>query len=285
VLLASGLALAAPGAVPAAGAAEPQTAKDIIACMTARAPKADDVRSLRVTTVDRAGQERVIRIDAYGRLAADGSRRMLLRFSEPEELQGSSFLVVQSQGSNDYYLHTPALGGQRRIQGGELGASLFGTDFSYEDIARYQGLLTDGEVERKADTTVAGRPAFVLEARPPEETSSYTRVVSAVDRERCLLLEASMYEQAGEPRKVLSTDPDSVLCLDSHCVPQRATLRDLRDGSRTELEVRSVVSAAVPDQLFDPASLGKVRPRLEFSPDKPAPRIELDRIEPPAPAR
>ena len=271
-------------AVPAAASAD-ETVEDILACMAGNLPTADDLHSLRVATTSRAGQERVTGIDLYGRRGADGSRSLLLRFSQPAELEGASFLIVDEDGSRAFYVHTPTLDAMRRIEGADLGGRLFGTDFSYEDIMRYRGMLSAGDLERLDDAVVGGRDAYVLETRPDPATSAYSRVVTAVDRERCVLLRIEMYEQDQQPRKVLTTNPETTLFVNAHWIPQHTRLEDLRDGSRTDVSLRSVVTALeIPDRVFDPQSLGQVRPRLAFEPGAPLPRVELELVGPDLPA-
>ena len=282
-LIAAALAAAlcsVPAAAPAA-----ESVDDILACMAGNLPSADDLHSLRVATTSRAGQERVTHIDLYGRRGEAGSRSLLLRFSQPPELEGASFLIVEEDGARAFYVHTPALDSRRRLEGTDLGGRLFGTDFTYEDIMRYRGMLGAGDLQRLDDVEVGGRGAYALEGRPAPGTSAYSRVVTAVDRERCVLLRIEMYEQEGQPRKVLTTDPETTLFVNAHWIPQNARLEDLRDGSRTDVALRSVVTALeIPDQMFDPASLGQVRPRLAFEAGAPMARVELELVAPELPA-
>ena len=66
--------------------------------------------------------------------APDGDR-LLIRFTFPNDIRGTSFLVWKHPKSEDErFLYLPSLGRVRRIAGSEAQESFVGSDFSYEDI-------------------------------------------------------------------------------------------------------------------------------------------------------
>src|SRR3982751_4901418 len=66
--------------------------------------------------------------------APDGDR-LLIRFTYPNDIRGTSFLVWEHPKSDDErFLYLPSLGRVRRIAGTETQESFVGSDFSYEDI-------------------------------------------------------------------------------------------------------------------------------------------------------
>src|SRR3954468_24714324 len=66
--------------------------------------------------------------------APDGDR-LLIRFTYPNDIRGTGFLVWEHpRGEDERFLYLPSLGRVRRIAGSEAQESFVGSDFSYEDI-------------------------------------------------------------------------------------------------------------------------------------------------------
>ena len=66
--------------------------------------------------------------------APDGDR-LLIRFTYPNDIRGTGFLVWEHPNSDDErFLYLPSLGRVRRIAGTEAQESFVGSDFTYEDI-------------------------------------------------------------------------------------------------------------------------------------------------------
>ncbi|MSR15608.1 MAG: hypothetical protein EXR86_13835 [Gammaproteobacteria bacterium] len=55
---------------------------------------------------------------------------------------------------------------------------MFGTDFSYEDFAHFQGMATDSNMTRLPDQDMQGHPSFVVETIPVSDGSKYSRILS-----------------------------------------------------------------------------------------------------------
>ena len=104
----------------------------------------DSQVTMRMKLADRHGRirERVLDVSVLrGRQAPgaapgapDGDRR-LIRFSYPNDIRGTSFLVWEHPSADDErFLVLPSLGRTRRIAGSETQDSFVGSDFTYEDI-------------------------------------------------------------------------------------------------------------------------------------------------------
>src|ERR687892_735419 len=71
------------------------------------------------------------------RLRGDKNKgdRALIRFSYPNDIRNTAFLVWEHPDADDErFLYLPALGRVRRIAGEEKQESFVGSDLSYEDI-------------------------------------------------------------------------------------------------------------------------------------------------------
>lgn len=250
-------ALAATDAVPAGSADE------VTACIKKNKPEKSSVQLVEFTAVDRIGGERVSRAKIKGKkFDADSMRRVMLQFSKPLEVRGSAFLAIErEEGPPDMFLYTPELRKAKRVTGQGGGGKLFGTDFSYEDFVRWQGLNQPGETTRKPDAVVAGQPVWVLETEPAKETeSSYQRVLFFVDQATCVALKVESYESGDAPRKVLTADPGQLLEEGGVWFASELLMRDLRDETHTRVIVEDVeVDRSLKDSEFSIGKLGRGR--------------------------
>src|SRR6476660_662984 len=90
----------------------------------------DRVRERALTLLTLRGRES----PGAPKTAPDGDR-LLIRFTYPNDIRDTSFLVWKHPGGEDErFLYLPSLGRVRRIAGSEAQESFVGSDFSYEDI-------------------------------------------------------------------------------------------------------------------------------------------------------
>ena len=229
-------------------------------------PEKSSVQITEFTAVDRVGGERVSRAKIYAKSLDDGYRRLKLRFTRPDYQRNSELLIIETDGSPDVFLYTPDLRKSKRITGSSGGGSLFGTDFSYEDFELWQGFNQPGQTKRLPDSTVAGRPVYVLETRPSDEAeSAYGRIVTFVDRQTCVTLKTDSYEPRtaspdGIIRKVLTADPESLLEEGGIWVATRLLMKDVVDETFTRVVVEDLeVDRDLKDLLFSIGRMGRRR--------------------------
>ena len=83
-----------------------------------------------------------------------------------------------------------------------------------------------------------------------------------VARDTCVPLKSEMYESGDRLRKILTIDPNSILEFEGTRIPQRLTLKDLRDKTSTRLVLSEIeVGVDVPRKIFSTSYLQ--RPRAE----------------------
>ncbi len=142
--------------------------------------------------------------------APDGDR-LLIRFTYPNDIRGTGFLVWEHPNSDDErFLYLPSLGRVRRIAGSEAQESFVGSDFTYEDIGgrefddySYAFVAPDGEGANW--TPPAGgpaRPAWRLESRRKNASAEFPRVVSLVLKDSFVVVAADVYNRRNEKQKV-----------------------------------------------------------------------------------
>jgi hypothetical protein len=236
------------------GAAENAATDDVTACVQRNLPHPDSIRAIRFTSRDRVGAKTVTAVKIFGRRSNDGLRQLFVRFLEPEDIRGTALLFLEREISNEVYFASTELEEPRKITGSGRSANLFGTDISYEDFERLEGMRPREQLQRQADETIRDRPVYVIETHP--ENSGYERIVSYIDQESCLPLLMKFYESGGQLRKELTTNPRANLKHGSVWVPHTALMRDVRDLTTTHLMVDShEQDVLLPDGIFSVEAL------------------------------
>ena len=142
--------------------------------------------------------------------APDGDR-LLIRFTQPSDIRGTSFLVWEHPDSEDErFLFLPSLGRVRRIAGTETQESFVGSDFTYEDIGgrefdEYTYAFAGADGENASWTPPAGgtaRAAWRLESRRRDAAAQFPRVVSIVLKDSFMVVQADIYNRRAEKQKV-----------------------------------------------------------------------------------
>ena len=211
---------------------------------------------MRMKLVDRHGRvrERALTIitlrgrDAPGAppSAPDGDR-LLIRFTYPNDIRGTSFLVWEHPDSDDErFLYLPSLGRVRRIAGTEAQESFVGSDFTYEDIGgrefddyTYAFAAPDGE--NASWSPAAGgppRPAWRLESRRKDKAAEFPRVVSLVLKDALIVAGADVYNRRNEKQKVYTVR--RLEQIESIWTVMESEMTNAIEKTRTELIVESM---------------------------------------------
>jgi hypothetical protein len=182
----------------------------------------DSRMTLRMRLTDRRGRVRERALDLLtlrgrgtpgaGAAAADGDR-LLLRFSYPNDIRGTSFLVWEHpEAEDERFLYLPSLGRVRRIAGSETQDSFAGSDFTYEDIGGrelndYTYAFSGSDGENASWTAPSGgpaRPAWRIESKSKDQSGRFPRVVSLVLKDALVVVQAEIYNRRNERQKVYS---------------------------------------------------------------------------------
>src|SRR5262245_42289902 len=159
-------------------------------CLKRNVPKKSSVQTVHFTSFDRIGGSREFRGKILAMTMADGSRRGKLCISQPPEMRGSEVLSMEMKGeAPQNFLYTNEFRKAKRVSGDGAGGSLFGTDFTYEDLQRFMQLNRPESSERMPDSQLDGRDVYVVTNKPTDaNASAYSKVVSYVDKQSCVVL-------------------------------------------------------------------------------------------------
>ena len=240
-------------AVPQAGGMQ-----EVEDCVKRNLPATSSLQTVEMRARDRTGSERTLGGEVKWKRLADGNSAWLLLLDSPPDVHGSGYLMIEKEEAGEQmWVYLPEIKRARRIHPNTMAGSLFGTDFSYEDMKYLQRISSQTGAQRQPDVAEDGRKLYVVEVTPPpEEGSAYERVVGFVDQSSCVPLRIEFYEKGGDRVKTLSVDPDSVSREGKSWVPRSVAIKDLKNESETKLLVSKVkLDADLPDRLFSVTTL------------------------------
>jgi hypothetical protein len=222
--------------------ARADTLEEVQACMRANLPETTSVQEIVFITKDRIGAESESKAVLYWKRFADDLSKVMVRFTDPTDLRGAGVLLLEKKGRMpDQFMYLPELGRTRRVSTRMMSSSLFGTDFSYEDFMRLQGMATGSTDRLLEDVEVEGGPTHVIESIPdPESGSDYVRIVDYIDTETCVPLKSEMFESEDRLRKVSTTPRAEVKKTVDKWVPRLIVMRDAREKTETRLIVEKI---------------------------------------------
>jgi outer membrane lipoprotein-sorting protein len=234
---------------------------EIQECARRNLPEKSSVQEIELRARDRTGSERVLAGKLFWKRFPDDRVGVLMKIDAPPDAAGSSYLFRQGDAGDEMFVYLPELKRVRRIHPNTVGGSLFGTDFSYEDVRYLQQASSEASSERLEDTTFEGRGVHHLRFTPgPEANSSYRRIDALVDNETCVSLEVDFYEDGEEPRKTLLADPSTLERRGRGWIARSFTLSDRRNETSTRLRIDDVeIDGDVPDRLFSVTTLERGR--------------------------
>jgi hypothetical protein len=198
----------------------------------------------RMRLYDRQGRmrERVMTLATLRGTKGQGDRT-LVRFTSPNDIRGTSFLVWEHPGGDDErFLFLPALGRVRRIAGAEKQESFVGSDLSYEDIGGRDlaDYIYAFSAENATWTAPDGsvHPVWALESRARDAQAAFPRSVSLVLKDRFIVVHGDVFNRRDERAKVF--DVRRLERVDGIWTVLDLVVVNEREKTRTELATTSV---------------------------------------------
>jgi hypothetical protein len=214
---------------------------ELKACMERSLPQKAMTQSLTFSVFE--GDEAIdsTSADLLWKRGEDGLSKVIVRVTAPPPRAGIAVLALEkAKGDPEFNVYMPESRKSRRVAGRTIDASMFGTDFSYEDFSHFQGMTTEGSLKRLDNEQVDGVENLVVEVLPGSEGTKYSRIVTWVEKERCALTRMSFFAKNGTPLKDLEVPRDALKQMGERWVPHKIVLQDHKRGRRTELVVNEI---------------------------------------------
>ena len=229
-------------------AATPQARGEWVARQVQDRDTGNDGRStMRMRLFDRQGRVRERVLSTLSLKGGPGrpvpGDRSLTRFTYPNDINGTGFLVWENPaGEDERFLYLPSLGRVRRIAGNETQDSFVGSDFTYEDIGGREfndytyALLDENGTWTSPDGT--SHPAYRLESRAKATGARFPRVVSLVRKDNFVVVHGEIHNRRDELQKTYAVKKlDRVSGI---WTVMEMAMSDTTARTRTELVVEKI---------------------------------------------
>jgi len=221
----------------------------------------DSRATLQLTLYDRHGRarERTLTLLSKRGTGEQPGDRILTRFSYPDDIKGTSFLVWEHADSEDErFLYLPSLGRVRRIAGSEAQESFVGTDFSYEDIGGREfddytyTLLDEHASWRSPEGKVY--PAYRLESKRKQPNAKYPRVVSIITKDTFVVVAADVLNRRNEQEKTYAVK--RLASVQDIWTVLEAEMSNRLERTRTTLAIQKIeYNVGLKDEAFSRRAL------------------------------
>lgn len=219
----------------------------------------DRTQQLRLTIVDRRGNERVRDLSIYMKKYPDDANRSIVFFQSPADIKGTGFLQwANAHTSDEQWLYLPELKRVRQIGAGSKRESFVGTDFSYEDLAIVSQITDWTEADARAallrDEPVDGAPCAVIELTPVAKELGYGQVRIWMRRADSVILKFEFVDKKGQVAKALTVS--DVRPIGAIPTAFRMEMQNVQAGSHTIVQFSSVTyDTGLADDAFTQRTL------------------------------
>jgi outer membrane lipoprotein-sorting protein len=205
---------------------------------------------VRMVLTNNKGEQRTNAMEVWAR-RIDKRLQTLVRFRAPQEVAGTSFLLLEQQGPSEQYIYLPGLKRTRRVVGRERKGSFVGSDFTYADFERQD--VKASSHKRLPDETISGIATFVIESTPKGE-SAYSKIQTWIRHDNYLPLRIKFFDGGGAIVKTMYTR--RIQKVDGEPVIFEARMQNEQTGHATDLVVEDIKKLIKPpDSMFTPTAL------------------------------
>ena len=158
---------------------------------------------VRMVLTDEKGSKQERAMEVIGRRDKGGMFQSLVRFSAPQDIAGTAFLMLErGKDQSEQYIYLPGLKRTRRIVGREREGSFMGSDFTYADMQRVEGKYA--KHKRLPDEKLGSDDVFVVESvLSADAPVPYGKIVTWVRKSDYIALRTRFFDRSDKPVKTL----------------------------------------------------------------------------------
>jgi len=187
----------------------------------------------------------------------DGDKNLVI-FDEPADVKGTAFLsYTHATQPDDQWLYLPALKRVKRIASSNKSGPFMGSEFAYEDISSQE--LAKYTYNYLRDETLDGQDCYVVERRPADEYSGYTKQLVWVDKQHYRPLKIEFYDRKDSLLKTL-TNHGYQQYLQQYWRPDEMRMINHQTGKTTVLQWKNYrFRTGLGERDFDQNSLQRAK--------------------------
>ena len=167
----------------------------------------------------------------------DGDKALTI-FDTPPNVKGTTFLSFSHiDTADDQWIFLPATKRVKRIASRNKSGPFLGSEFAFEDLSSFE--VEKFTYDYLRDEELNGEQMFVVEMRPTDKYSGYTRTVVWIDQEHYRVHKIDFYDRRDTLLKTL-TISDYKLYQDKFWRADRQSMINHKTGKSTDLEIRNL---------------------------------------------
>lgn len=209
---------------------------------------------------DRTGRQSVrqLRIMTLEVIDRDHGDKTLVQFDRPRDIAGTTLLSFSHFTRNDdQWLFLPALRRVKRISSNNKSGPFVGSEFAYEDILSQEHQRYHHKWLR--DEPCGEMTCFVVERRPKDPNSGYTRQIVWIDQEHYRPMRIEYHDRKDALLKSLSYK-DYRRYQDRYWRPHEMVMQNRQTGKSTVLRVSNYeFGVGLDESYFRPSRLRTMR--------------------------
>jgi outer membrane lipoprotein-sorting protein len=227
----------------------------------------DGRAQVEMTITDAQGRERqrrftILRLDEADTDAIEGAayrspQKLYVYFSRPADVNRMVFMVWKNlDRDDDRWLYLPALDLVKRIAASDKRTSFVGSDYFYEDVS---GRDIEADHHELVEVT---ENYYVLKNTPKDPDSvEFDHFLMYVHKSSFIPVQTEFFDGNGNKYRVARAE--QVETIEGYTTVTRASMEDLRTGSRTVMQYSDVVyDVGLEEDLFSERYLR--RPPMQF---------------------
>ncbi|WP_018693961.1 outer membrane lipoprotein-sorting protein [Algicola sagamiensis] len=187
----------------------------------------------------------------------DGDKGLTI-FDQPRDVKGTAFLnFSHAMRPDEQWLYLPALKRVKRISSRNKSGPFMGSEFAYEDLSSFE--IEKYTYQYLKDEVVNGQACFVVEQKPTDKYSGYTRLVAWVDQKEYRPQKIEYYDRKGALLKTLTFQKYQQY-LDQYWRADLLLMQNHITKKRTELITHSLkFKTGLSEKDFNKATLKRAR--------------------------
>jgi outer membrane lipoprotein-sorting protein len=191
-----------------------------------------------------------------------GEHRTFMRFTSPQDVQGTRFLHLSPRGALDQqWLYTPTTRRVRRLGEAQRDENFFGADLSYRDLELLVRIQQWNDEEAtatlEADETVAGHACHVVTLVPKnDEFPSYSKYRLWFGKDDALLWRVDIFDTDAKLYKRVT--PKKYERVGEYATAMESDIETVPNDTHTEFTFRGVkYDAGVSEGVFVVSNLDR----------------------------
>ncbi len=218
----------------------------------------DSEADLTMTLRTKSGQEIVRQMRSKQLEVENDGDKGLTIFDTPLDVKGTVFLSFShTVEADDQWLFLPALKRVKRIASRNKSGPFLGSEFAFEDLSSFE--VEKFTYEYLRDEELNGVDMHVVEMRPVDKYSGYTRSHVWIDKEHYRFFKVDFYDRRNTLLKTLTIGSYS-LYLDKYWRPDEQFMVNHKSGKSTDLAFTSFrFDVGLTDGDFNEKRLERIR--------------------------